>query len=71
MKKHDCRYQEICNHYDPESKTCKDDGGINGNGNPYCGKYRELDTLFRDKSRKKLINFKILLLEVISEYDIF
>lgn len=43
MKKYDCRYQEICNLYDPESRTCKNNGGINGSGNPYCGKYREYE----------------------------
>ena len=55
-----CRFHTICNRFYEASFTCTNGGGS------YCGKYREYDTIFRDKPKKNLINIKILLMEEIS-----
>lgn len=71
MKRYDCRYQEICRTYNPNSKTCKDDGGWENMYDKYCVKHKKLDRVFEKKPRENLLNLKNLLLEVIPEHDIF
>lgn len=70
MAKYNCRFQEICNKYDPNSETCKNDGGFWHDFKAHCGKHRKLEQNFTKKELKKnkfILKDKRLLSEVMIE----